>query len=292
MVPSMYTISDVGQHTISDVNQIATHPIIFLIAEIILTVFVVGFTPPSSKLRPAGLLVIMLCVALCIPECVPHMIRTPWAALVGGYSVTYLYHYLDIALLSCWSFEQGGPVGGLLRPTPTPTNGAVRDYKPRSIDTLRERLIFGTKLTSTFRFVGTRYETRNTPPVLTTERKQFLRRTFLIIVASYCTLDFINSNNNPDISSRYLIPEKVPVFARLHDVTAEELAIRTFTVLAAGISLNCVQGGIYHICGLVAVSSGMSEPSEWPPFYGSVSKAYTLRRFWEYANTSCLSCVC
>ena len=75
-------------------------PIIYLVIEIILTVLLVGFIPPLSALCMAGLLVITLCVVRCIPQCMPYIIRTPWAALIGGYLVTYLYYYLDIALLS------------------------------------------------------------------------------------------------------------------------------------------------------------------------------------------------
>lgn len=255
------------------------HPFIYLIVEIVLTVLVVGFVPPSSALRVAGLIAVTFCVVRCIPECMHYMVRTPWAALVGGYSVTYLYHYLDIALLSCWSFEHGGPVGMVLRPTPTPNN-AARDYRPRNIDSLLERLIFGIKLTSTFRFVGTRYEARNTPPALITQKREFLRWTFFRILASYCILDLVNSSNDPTIASRFLSKEKIPIFARWYDVTAEELTIRFLTVLAAGVGLNCVQGGIYHICALLAVSTGRSDPSEWPPFYGSAREAYMLKRFW------------
>lgn len=257
------------------------HPIIYLAIEIALTVFVVGFIPPSSALRWAGFLAIILCVVRCIPECMPYMVRTPWAAFIGGYSVTYLYHYLDVALLSCWSFEHGGPVGGLLRPTPAPAN-AAKDYRPRELDSMRERLLFGIRLTYSFRFVGTRYEVRNTPPAVIAQRREFLRRVFINILVSYAILDFISSSNNPDISSRFFVKEKIPILARWHEVTVEELTIRYFTVLATGVSMSCFQRGIYNICALLAISTGTSDPPEWPPFYGPAREAYKLRRFWEY----------
>jgi hypothetical protein len=43
-------------------------------------------------------------------------------------------------------------------------------------------------------------------------------------------------------------------------------------------SLNCVQGGIYLVLGLVAVSFGVPEPSAWPPFHGS-PEGHALNRF-------------
>jgi hypothetical protein len=263
------------------------HPLIYLVVEIALTVFIIGFTTPHSALRPVALLIITLCVVQCIPSCMAHMKRTPWAALVGGYSITYLYHYMDIALLSRWSFEHDAPVSGLLRPNPQVD--AHRGFTSPRSKSMWERLKFGIKLTSTFRFVGTQYEVRTTPRPNSPSSKETCRRTFLVIVVSYLLLDFINSNNDPVIAIRFLCLEKIPIFARLREVTAEEVIIRTFTVLAAGVSLICVQGGIYNICALLAISTGISTPPEWPPFYGSAREAYMLTRFWESVYfSSCL----
>jgi hypothetical protein len=210
----------------------------------------------------------------------PYMTRTPWAALVGGYSVTYLYHYMDIALLSRWSFEHDAPVSGLVRPDRPTCTTQTKSTTSTSLPAW-EKLKFGIKLTSTFRFVGTQYEVRNTPKTNSTSSREFLRHTFLGIFISYCVLDLINAQNDPAIASRFLTLKNIPILARLHELTAEESIIRMFTVIAAGVGLTCVQGGIYHACALLAVSTGISEPSEWPPFYGSVRDTYTLRRFWE-----------
>lgn len=256
------------------------HPLIYLFVEIALTVFIIGFTAPSSALRPAGLVINTLCVLRCLPACIPYMIRTPWAALVGGYSITYLYHYVDLALLSRWSFEHSAPVSGLLRPVAEPTR-AITAPKLKRSGSFRDKLNFGVKLTSTFRFIGTRYEISNVPHAKALSSKDFRQREFLTILVSYIVLDFINSNNDPAIATRYLTLEKIPVLARLHQVTAEELVIRAFTVLASCIGLMCVQGGVYHIIALIAVRAELTGPSEWPPFYGSVREAYSLRRFWE-----------
>jgi hypothetical protein len=199
---------------------------------------------------------------------------------MGGYSVTYLYHYMDIALLSRWSFEHDAPVSGLVRPGRLPCPPRSKSTSPTSLPAW-EKLKFGIKLTSTFRFVGTQYEVRNTPKTNPTTSRDFLRRTFLGIVISYCVLDLINAQTDPAIASRFLTPTNIPLLARLHELTAEECLIRMFTVIAAGVGLTCVQGGIYHTCALLAVRTGLSSPAEWPPFYGSARDAYTLRRFWE-----------
>jgi hypothetical protein len=128
---------------------------------------------------------------------------------------------------------------------------------------------------------------KNVPNSTTTARRTFLLRTFGTIVISYIVLDFISSSDDPDIAaSTSPALTKIPLFARLQEVTAEELVIRFCTVLAAGIGLNCVQGGIYYIIALFAVSLEVTGPEKWPPFYGSPLEAYTLRRFWKYVSIS------
>ncbi|KAF2691970.1 hypothetical protein K458DRAFT_482614 [Lentithecium fluviatile CBS 122367] len=263
------------------------HPILYLVFQLILTVFITGFTQPDSRLRPIGLVGSTLCVVQCIPLCMTYMVRVPWAALVGGYSVTHLYHYLDIVLLSRWSFLHNAPVSGLVRPSPSPKSNdevPAENKKATGEDTFLARLLFGLKLTASFRFVGTLYEVRNTPRAVIVkrgDRTYFLWRTFATIAISYAFLDAISVMNDPAIASKYLDLDKIPLLFRLHEVTAEEILVRAFTVLAAGIGLNCVQGGLYNVFALLGVAIHVSEPKDWPPFYGSPQDAYTLTSFWN-----------
>ena len=36
----------------------------------------------------------------------------------------------------------------------------------------------------------------------------------------------------------------------------------------------------YHVCSLLAVSLGLTEPALWPPLFGSFTEAYTMRKLW------------
>jgi hypothetical protein len=211
----------------------------------------------------------------------PYMVRTPWAALVGGYSVTYLYHYLDVAMLSQWSFIHKAPVSGLVRASSARTPVSRSRPPANTKESLLARTTFGLHIASSFRFVGTPFEVRNTPRPLITNRRRYLCRTFGAIVTSYILLDAISSMNDPSIASKYLGVNKIPIFTRISHVTAEEMLIRMLTVLAAGIGLNCVQGGLYQILALLAVAMRVSEPEDWPPFYGDVKDVNTLAGFWK-----------
>lgn len=255
------------------------HPISYLLAEYGITVVAVGFTPAGSALRLVGMVLVTMCMLKCIPICMTHMLRTPWAGLVGGYSVTYVYHYLDVAILSGWDFEEQTPISGLLKPSKQ--NQGTRKISTNARHSISQRIIFGFKIASNFRFINTPYEVKNCPHNTAATRRKFIIRTLATILVSYIVLDFISSKNDPQIASKYLTLDNIPMFVRLRQVTLEEHVIRIFTVLAAGISLNCVQGGIYHIFALFAVCLGVSDPSDWPPFYGSPREAYTLIRFWK-----------
>jgi len=47
-------------------------------------------------------------------------------------------------------------------------------------------------------------------------------------------------------------------------------AIRSYFDLAYG----------YHICAIVAVGMGLTEPALWPSLFGSFTEAYTMRKVW------------
>ncbi|KAJ5947286.1 hypothetical protein N7466_000301 [Penicillium verhagenii] len=143
------------------------------------------------------------------------------------------------------------------------------------------------------RCLGTADQVKNVPrfsnddPDNVPSRAAFLRRTARIALLSYIGLDFLGSMNDPKVGNRFLVPSRVPVFSRLGEFTLEEAVIRSFSTFAMGLGLVCSQGGIHSIFGFISVLTGMSEPSEWPPFYGSPSDAYSLRRLWNRTWHQC-----
>lgn len=255
------------------------HPLLFVIIEIILSILAVGFTSPNSTLRKVALFPVLYCMVTCVSNCMEYMVRTPWASLLGGGAVTVLYQYIDVALINKWSFSCGKPTGSLAKPSSTKPENKILT-RTHNLDTICNRLRFGLSVSTNYRLINTPYQVKNVPPLSTRNKAVFLWRKATVITVSYLLLDLINSSADPAISLKYFTPGKVPIFSRLRDVTAEELVIRTFTALAAAISLNCVQGGIYSLFAILSVGAGISAADDWPPFYGSPSEAYTLRRFW------------
>ncbi|KAL4738634.1 membrane bound O-acyl transferase family-domain-containing protein [Aspergillus similis] len=220
------------------------HPTILILAIILVSSIVVSFTPPDSRVIRLGALLFI-------------MIRSSWASLVGGYSVTLFFHYIDIALLGQWSFHR---------------------------QPFLEKFALGLSLAINARFSGTSQQVKGvTLPETTLSRRCFLWRTARLIFLSYITLDIMDSSADPDMIRKYLSPLNVPLFRRLYydTISGEEIKMRFLSVLGAGIGLVAVQGGCHQIFAFLSVLLHLSEPSDWPPLYGSISDAYTLRRFWS-----------
>lgn len=46
----------------------------------------------------------------------------------------------------------------------------------------------------------------------------------------------------------------------------------------------------YHLCAFLAVGLGLTEPALWPPIFGPVKEAYTVRNLWGKRSLSWQRC--
>lgn len=275
------------------------HPFILLAGEICLSTFFVGFTPPSVILRAASLPVVATCMWWTVQNCLEYMVRSPWAALVGGFAVSFFFQYVDVALLSRWSFEiagptyapahasSNGPISSQIR-QPTSSLNGPRVKQTRTIAAITlQRISFAISTLLNFRFIGTPQQVRNTPhfssrdPNYVPTRAVFLRHTAFTAFISYLVLDAVTSGADPETAAKYFLARNVPLLTRLPNVSYVELGMRLSATIGLGISMNCVQRGIYSMAAFVCVACGISDPASWPPFYGPLLEAYSMRRFWR-----------
>lgn len=273
--------------------QIQIHPILLVLIEVITTAIVVGFTAPSSILRLGAFLIVALSTWQCISTAMEYMVRSPWASLVGGYAVTFLFHFVDIALLGRWSFKAGGPttVGLSSRSSSAARKRESSVYERGDDGSLWDKFIFGLAVTCSFRFIGTPDQVKYVPlfsnrhPSYVPSRARFLQKTALTIFLCYLGLDLTTSNADPELNLKYFTLRHIPVLRRLHQISADEILMRVLVTIAAGISLTSVQRGTYSVVAFLSVLLGFGEPQDWPPFYGSLLDAYSLRRIWRYVHT-------
>lgn len=279
----------------SHIMQLYIYPVLLLVIQVLFIVIVTGFTPPSSIIRLSLLPFMAICSWSIVLTSLESMHRGPWAAFVGGGSLTFLLQYISTALLTRWSFVTSGPSSGTspqgLKQDCDRTQKAVNEMNNVS-ETLGARLKFGFLAATSFRYSGTPYEVRNVPRFSAQDsnfvpsRKEFLRRKAITILICYLVLDFLSLGADPESNAINFSPEMVPVFTRLGDVTGQQLIMRLFVTLGFGAGVYSFQTGIQSIFALVDVGLGLNEVKSWRPMFGSPWDAYTVRRFWRYVGDS------
>ena len=270
------------------------HPLLLLVAEIFSIALVTGFTPSSSPLRIAVLVLLSLCVWGAIPRCADHIPRNPWAAFVAGYLATFLLHYTSTAVLSRWSFDNQGPnTSNAASAERQGVKSGFIDGKPgrkRSVNdglraTFWNRLKFGFQVATSFRYIGTPYQARNVPhfsasdPSYIPSRSNFLSRKAIIFLISFIVLDLINLCADPPLD---FSPKTIPLFTRVSHVTGQQLLTRLITTLGYGIAVSSFQQLVHSLAALIDVGFCFSKVELWRPLVGSPEEAYTLRRFWGF----------
>lgn len=268
------------------------NPILLLFIQYTTTALILGFTSPTSVFRFALLPFVMICAAICVPACKTFLLRDPWAALVGGYSITYLFQYITLALLSGCSCETDGADSG---PAPQPSIGKEHTQQqgresgkpPTPAQIVWIRLQFGISAASSFRWSGTKRQVKNVPhfsasdPSYVPSRATFLRQTATKIVACYLVIDLLGLGNDEGMNVANFDSSKIPFLTRLNEIPLAELVTRCSATIGAGVGIYCSQDCLQSMLAFVTVALGLSKVEDWRPRFGAVGDAYSIRRFWR-----------
>jgi hypothetical protein len=239
----------------------------------------IGLTPSTSWLRPAALPVLSTCSFYIIRDAAQSM-RPRWAALLGGFSVAIVLRYLDIGLLSRWSYENHGPAPSRL--SSSPSGNKERD------DSFLQRLKYGWYTLWSFRQVNTPWEVKNVPtfstsvPSYVPSRGPFVVQQAAAAWTCYILLDLLAQRAPPANPAQLFDPKLVPVFARWHSVTASEVKLRFLTIAGFAATFYCIIQGFQSMAAALAVGAGVSPVENWRPAFGSVLDAYSLKNVWGY----------
>jgi hypothetical protein len=75
---------------------------------------------------------------------------------------------------------------------------------------------------------------------------------------------------------------KEPFFSRLRSINGEELAIRIFSTVGFWVNMYLFISVLYDVLTVFHVGLGIDPPHAWPPAFGNISEAYSVRQFWGY----------
>ena len=266
------------------------HPVSLVIFEIFASALAIAYASPTSLIRPALLPIVAICTYCVITTCLEKIPRIFWASLVAGNAPTYLLRYLDLVLLSRWSFEAGGPAALALdedgsKECRATTCGSSND-SPHSVKATLAPLRFGLLATLSSRQVNTPFQVKNVPhfsahdAYFVPSRAVFLCRNTLAICVCYLIVDLSVMAAVPEQNLILFSRQNIPLLARHDEFSISKLAVRTFASLAVWVNIYCIFKVGHGIMSFIAVGTGLSEVAAWPPAFGPLAEAYTVRRFW------------
>ena len=269
-------------------SSLHLYPLALFISEVTISAITIGYTSATSMVRLALLPLILCCTYLCVSMALEQTQRVFWATLYGGISSGWAIHYIEIALLSRWSYESRGPSPRYTQQLKS--SGRDRRERVANADTggFLERLRYGYLVTFSFRNCGTPYEVKNVPyfsqqdPEYIPTRWTFLRHTAVSAHTCYLFIDLSSHGTQPDQNPILYSSQNVPFFARLHEISCEELVIRIITTIGMWTATYCLVKLYQDVSAFVCVISGLNDVRSWRPAYGSLREAYSLRRFWRY----------
>ena len=225
---------------------------------------------------------VIACVDQVLPICLPATGRVVWAALLGAHSLSFLLQYIDTALLSKWSAKTNGP-------SVSATNSPeVKENHPRitaNRTTIWGRVRFGYHAAVTTRNVGTPFEIREIPrfsqenPNYVPSKSRFLGQKAILLLSCYLTLDLLTFASQPKQNPIRYHYGRIS-WRKSENLSVEQLIVRSTSTLGFWISLYCVIQAYMGAVAFVSVALGLSEAKYWPPGFGSLDEAYTIRRFW------------
>ncbi|KAJ5636115.1 uncharacterized protein N7484_009428 [Penicillium longicatenatum] len=107
-------------------------------------------------------------------------------------------------------------------------------------------------------------------------RSHFLLRQSVILAWQYLALDIIQTLSAQQASERKEISWEIH-----WNVSCRQWGERAGTHLAIWFVVNRLIGdSAYRLLSIVSVGLGNDSPSDWPPAWGRMKEAYTLRNFW------------
>lgn len=236
----------------------------------VITAILISATPKASTLRLLAIpsLVFLAYYQFVYATCFSG--NVVYNAVIACAQFAAVIHYIDLLLI---------------------TNIDVSDLVREQLLDLSggsfSRVFHAIRITYNVRGVGTRWQAKNTPSFpkyfsqSSPSRGRFLLRQTVIFIWQYLLIDVFDATRkqqSPEDVKNLYAPGAESLFL---NATAEQLGARiAVSLMAWFIFARIIIDSVYRLLSLIFVGIGLSSPSNWPPFFGSLWDAYTLRSFW------------
>ncbi|MCJ1284029.1 hypothetical protein MMC26_003360 [Xylographa opegraphella] len=243
-----------------------------------------GYTHPSSAVRP---LILLLIIACCLTSVRSTVSKSIPGEIGGEYVIGFIFHashFLCLAKLSpplkstererwTWSTNQLFEARWGISPKILPSWPKRSKDDTSSGVTDRQDIPVGKSTDKT---------TEASPSLasLIPSRREFLFKRTWDLVWTVSIIWLLKGNKllifPDDITS---VPDGF--LRRLADVTPREAFIRIYFTFLGWVLPYCTLRAGHSLTGCLSVLCGDS-PERWPPLFGSIGEAYTVRRFYAF----------
>ncbi|MCJ1404229.1 hypothetical protein MMC11_007454 [Xylographa trunciseda] len=266
-----------------------SHPVALLLLLNLTSTIILALTPPSSPVRPAVLIILLLGVWWSsLPNYSDRVHRVPWAAFLAGNVLTSVLQFVELGLLRAWTF---GDHGLRLRSDRIGSTGKTTTARNVS---LRELGYFGYFVATSTRHIGTPFAVKGIPAYSSTDpgkipsRANFVVERAAIGLSSYLVLDLfaLGARVQHAQNSKQLGVQVVPVLARISGITWQEVGTRTQDTLGYYVFCYCLIQCYTSFVACAVVALHVDQPRDWRPNFGRLDDAYSLRQFWGQVSIS------
>lgn len=283
------------------------YPLSLTASGILLNGLVIGFSSPHNTLIRLGALPLIIAPTWYnVLHCTKYIPNPFLAGVLLSSDCSNVFRYVSLALMRRWSFENDGPLQTLLivdreeeeikendggGSSPIDDEKEGRREEKRKKNKKRQggvfqRLKYGLVIANSTRHVGTPYQVKGVPrfsssnPTYIPSRSMFLFRTASTIAASYFVLKLLSTHlGTRDVDIFLLHPSRIPTLGRLQHVTSREIIVRTHAVIRHWTCTYTVITFLNSIIDFIGVAS-FCPVKDFPPSFGSITEAYTIRQFW------------
>jgi len=258
-----------------------SHPWKLMLTTFALPILALVYTRPDSVLR----LAVLPCVALgTVCYHVASAIIMPNRAVAGALDGPFMLLFLisvDALLLQRLYFAKDGKERAERAHSRKNVNSRSAGLDAPS---LWNATVWAFHVIFSYRAVGSLREAKNIPTFSYKDRtyvpsrsRLLLRRGFAIVVG-FLFVDFVS--HQPPPRSELFSAHNASLFPAMSDLTVEAIVVRIFSTAFFWSTLYITISLIYNTVSFIGLATFLTSPADWPPYFGSMKDAYTLRRFW------------
>ena len=270
----------------SIMSSIITYPWTLLGAQILIYA-TIGFTKPSSLLRPSAVALLFALCALLMTTAHEQIDNRAWKCFATASAIAFPLTAIANFLVDNVTFTAGGPERVVIGNTSSNHVAAAQGEKKNIGIVSRpqsSKFWFAVDQATSRRRIGTPWQTKNVPPFSSRDpgyipsRSSFLLKTATSIF--YCQLIWYIGATQQLPDTPFVAIDKQPLLSRFREVTVEEIVFRAGCTASFYVQIVATLKLVSHLFGFIAVASGLSEPAAWPPSFGPLSELYSIRQFW------------